>query len=254
MDFHDYSAHPELSDFLPIEGEGGRMLVRRGYQLWAGVLGGGGDAGGGATVSGGRVDHPVVTLPNGERAVVRQYRRGGMVRHLNSGRYFVGHRAFAELRATERARVGGARVPLVLAASEQPAGFGYSASLATLWIPDSSGLSDWLRAATREGRRVVMGAVGREIARMHAAGVAHPDLNLNNVLVAGGFGSPPLVHLLDFDKARLYRGAAPSNRRARDLERFARSARKLSAPIDAKGWAELCAGYGDDWPLSGPLG
>jgi len=242
MNFRAYSIHPELSDFIAFEAGRAKILVRRGYQESADRLIGDGDFSG-ETVSGGRAAHPLVELPGGERAVVREYQRGGAMRHINRARYFAGHRAFAELHATERARCGGVRVPLVLAAVERRERFGYTAALSTLWIPDAASLVSHLIAADAIARAAVMEDAGREIARMHAAGVAHPDLNLNNILVATA------VHLLDFDSARLYEGAVPAARRARDLERLARSARKLKAPIGPREWDALREGYGDDWPL-----
>ncbi len=244
MNFDDFSNHPELSDFIPLTIGRAQVLVRRGYQEWTDQLTGGRSSEiGGERVSGGRAEHPLIKLPNGERAVVREYRRGGAMRHVNGARYFVGHRAFEELHATERARCGRVRVPLVLAAAERKERFGYTATLSTLWIPDAVSLVSHLDAIDIAGRIAVMEDAGREICLMHSAGVAHPDINLNNILVA------PAVYILDFDSARIYEGAVPARRRARDLERLARSGRKLQASIGAPEWEALRDGYGDDWPL-----
>jgi hypothetical protein len=60
----------------------------------------------------------------------------------------------------------------------------------------------------------------------------------------------PVVHLLDFDRARLYPVAVPARRRARDLERLGRSARKLGLALEERGgWGALREGYGAGWPL-----
>ncbi|HKP75455.1 MAG TPA: lipopolysaccharide kinase InaA family protein, partial [Longimicrobiaceae bacterium] len=107
--------------------------------------------------------------------------------------------------------------------------------------PDGRDLFAWLAAEADETRRTaVLGEGARQIALMHAAGVAHPDLNLRNLLVAGDE-----VYLLDFDKAAGSADPVPTARRARDLRRLARSARKLHASID---WPAFRAGYGDAWP------
>ena len=242
------------------------MLIRRGYEPYAEYLGLADAAPTSAeTVAGGRQAHPVVVLPDGGRAVLRTYRRGGALRHLNRSRYFLGHRAFEELRATEQAARGGARVPRVLAATERRQKIGYTATLATDWIPDAQEVATWLLAATRDSRITVLCEVGSQIAQVHDAGVGHPDLNLRNLLVRergtgedgerhngahAGDEADPIVYVLDFDRAKLYRGPVPKTRRSRDLRRLARSARKLDAPIGAAEWAALRSGYGSAWPLA----
>jgi 3-deoxy-D-manno-octulosonic acid kinase len=204
-------------------------------------------------VTGGRVPHAVITLADGTRAVVREYRRGGMMRHLNRARYFVGERAMEELRATERAREAGARVPEVLAAVERRQRVGYTAFLATRWVPGAEELAGWLGGRDAEARRGVFGEVGRQVGLLHRGGVGHPDLNLRNFLVAPGDGET-LVFVIDFDRARLYDGAVPPPRRRRDLRRFARSARKLRARIAPEEWRALREGYGAEWPFRSDLG
>ncbi|MGI9179734.1 MAG: lipopolysaccharide kinase InaA family protein [Longimicrobiaceae bacterium] len=251
MHWRRYAADPHLADFLPLEARGARMLVREGYQAYADLLGlHGAPAPGGERVAGGRTSHALVPLPGGERAVVRVYRRGGALRHLNRERYFLGHRAFAELRATEAARANGVRVPLPLAAVERPALLGYTALFTTRWIPHSRDGESWLQAADPSAAHALLRQAGEQIGRMHAAGVAHPDLNLRNLLVAEESGEQtPAVYLLDFDRARLYRGPVPARRRARDLLRLARSAHKLRMPLGPKEWSALREGYGAAWPL-----
>lgn len=273
MDCHGWNGDPLLAAFAAVQSGGIRMLIRKDCRQHAELLGLGGSVPiAGATVEGGRQPHPVVELPGGERAVMRSYRRGGAMRHLNRERYFLGHRAFDELRATEQARRGGVRVPTVLAASEHRRAIGYTATLATLWIPRARDGAAWLPDAAPAARMAMLGEAGRQIGRMHDAGVAHPDLNLRNLLIGergrrndpcetedqgaqndepDGLGnrSGPLVYLLDFDRARVFAGPVPPARRARDLRRLARSARKLDAPVGAGGWRALRAGYGSRWPL-----
>ncbi|HEV2130822.1 MAG TPA: lipopolysaccharide kinase InaA family protein [Longimicrobiaceae bacterium] len=251
MHWRRYAADPHLAGFLPLAGPGTRMLVRTGYETHVELLGlHGAPATGGETVAGGRASHAMVPLPTGERAVVRVYRRGGMLRHLNRERYFLGHRAFAELRATEVARANGVRTPLPLAAVERSARIGYTALFATRWVPGSRDGASWLREADPSAARALLRQAGEQIGRMHAAGVAHPDLNLRNLLVAQERGEPTAtVYLLDFDRARVYRGPVPTRRRARDLLRLARSARKLRMPLGHQEWSALREGYGVAWPL-----
>lgn len=245
-----------LIDFESIEGDGARILVRRGYEVHAPLLA---PAGGAiarrvaeALVHGGRQAHPVVVLPHGERVLVRHYRRGGLTGRVNRKYFFLGHRAFEELRATTRAAAGGVRVPEVIVAAEQRAGLGYTATLATRWLEGATDGAAWLAAAEPVERAAFLREVGRQIALMHAAGVAHPDLNLRNLLVMPTPGEPrPTVYLIDFDRARLGDASTPSARRARDLLRLGRSARKLGLPLEsADGWQALRVGYGAGWPLA----
>lgn len=205
------------------------------------------------TLRGGREPHPVVELPGGVRVVLRRYRRGGAMRHLNPARYFLGHRAWDELRATEAARRAGARVPEVIAAAERRALPGYTAMLATRLVEDATELASWLEDHDAEGRRAVLEDAGGQIGLLHRGGVAHPDLNLRNFLVAPSPGGP-VTYVLDFDRARLYPGPVPPRRRARDLRRLARSARKVSAPLGPAEWSALRRGYGASWPLPADLG
>ena len=249
-----YRSDPVLRDFLTVDLVGARALVRRGYEPHLELIcapmasGWAGDA-----VTGGRAAHPLVELPNGERVVVRGYRRGGVIRHVNRDRYFRGNRAMEELRATEHAGAAGVRVPEVVAAVERRLGFGYTALLATRWIEGGQELASWLGGRDAATVALVLHEAGRQIGRMHAAGIAHPDLNLRNLLVSRS-GAEPEVHLLDFDRAHLIEGPVPNARRVRNLLRLARSARKLGAPIDAAGWAAFRKGYGSAWPMDESLG
>jgi 3-deoxy-D-manno-octulosonic acid kinase len=252
MDWTRYTSDPALDAFVPVEENGARMLIRQGYEKHADRLGlHGAPSDVADAVRGGRKSHPVVTLPSGERAVVRDYQRGGALRHLNRERYFVGHRSLEELRVTEHARQAGVRVPEVLAAAEQRVGVGYTATLTTRWIPNAGEFAAWLPGRTPEERARALHEVGRQIGMMHRGGVAHPDLNLRNILVREQGAT---AYLLDFDRGRLYARSVPPARRASGLQRLARSARKLAAPIDARGWAALREGYGAGWPLRSSLG
>lgn len=249
MNWRTYVGRHALAEFEALEHEGARMLVRRGYDDAARLLVERKSLHGADTLTGGREPHPVVVLPTGEKAVVRRYRRGGLVRHVNGSRYFGGNRAFDELRATEHARAGGVRTARVFAAVERPRAVGYTAMLGTLLISGATDAAAWLgaHADDAEARAAMLREAGRQIGRMHAAGVSHPDVNLRNLLVADAEGGAE-VWLLDFDKARVHDGAVPDARRRHDLRRLARSARKLGAAVATAEWAALADGYGDDWP------
>jgi 3-deoxy-D-manno-octulosonic acid kinase len=242
-----------FAEFVPMEDGRARLLVRRGYENAAPFVFDVGPAESVETVQGGREPHPVVNLPGGGRAVVRRYRRGGLLRRLNRELYFGGNRAFDELRATERARAGGARVPLVIAARESPALVGYRAMLATVLIPGARDAAEWLAAAADDARLAMLRDAGRQIGAMHAAGVAHPDINLRNLLVVEGSDGPE-AWLIDFDKADVAAQPVADARRERDIRRLARSVRKLAAPVGVDGWVAMKEGYGPGWPSKLRLG
>jgi 3-deoxy-D-manno-octulosonic acid kinase len=158
-----------------------------------------------------------------------------------------------ELRATERARRGGVRVPTVAAAVERTARPGYHAWLVTELVPDATELAAWLRGAEGEARLAGLRAAGEQIGSMHAAGVAHPDLNLRNFLVREVDDAPELW-VLDFDRAVVGEQPVTPSRRARDLLRLGRSVRKIGVHWGAAEGEALRAGYGPAWPLRSVLG
>lgn len=231
-----------MMDFTPVSNGSARLLVRQGYEELAGVLVDAWEGRAEEWIEGGRVPHPVVALPDGGKAVVRRYRRGGMVRHLNRDRYFGGDRAADELRATEAARAGGVRAPEVIAAGRIDAFPGYRAMIATRLIP---GVQD-AAAALHGGRdkTEVLWEAGQQIARMHGAGVAHPDLNLRNLLV----GEMWELWVIDFDRAQVVEAVVPRARRQRDLARLVRSFAKHGLPLNRVYRDALESGYLSERP------
>ena len=249
-----YAADRDLRDFVVLPKERDRVLVRRGYEGRLEELAwwGGERREVGRSV-GGREPHPIVELSGGEKVLIRRFRRGGAMRRFTRETYFVGHRALEELRVTVGAARRGVSVPYVVAALERPQpGLGYEAEIALRWIGDGVELVRWLRVDDPTLREAVLRETGKQIGRMHEAGVAHPDLNLRNVLIASPTQHPdqPRVFILDFDRASLSRRPVSQIRRWRDLMRFRRSASKLRAPLRQADWAAIRTGYGLNWPLS----
>lgn len=198
-------------------------------------------------VAGGRGAAWRVTLPDGARAVLRCYRRGGLLARVVRETYVgVVARPFRELAVTAEARRRGVAAPEVLAARTEGR-LAYRGAIVTAEVPGVVTLLDALRAAADGGRRRALAtAAGRVVAAMHRAGVFHADLNLTNLL-APASGAVE-VTVLDFDRARLASG--PLGRRARrnNLERLARSLRKLdpggrlAAPEDIAAFHAAYAG------------
>ena len=112
---------------------------------------------------------------------------------------------------------------------------GYEALLATRWIEGVMGIDRWLAEEEEAEILAALRQAGEQIRRMHDAGIAHSDLNLRNLLVSADGGAGPFsLHLIDFDRARLSDTPVEPTRRARDLNRQARSARKLALPLEGQ--------------------
>jgi 3-deoxy-D-manno-octulosonic acid kinase len=178
----------------------------------------------GATpIDGGRGAAFRIALADASGAVVRLGRRGGAVAHLVRDRYVgVRPRPWREVAVSWAARERGAPVPEVLAACVH--GWGaYRSAVVTAEIPHVRPLLAALRgAAPGEPRQAIAAAAAAAVARLHRAGVGHPDLNLGNVVV-GDAGAA----VVDLDRARIRPGVLAGPARARSLARLARSARKL---------------------------
>jgi 3-deoxy-D-manno-octulosonic acid kinase len=174
--------------------------------------------------------------------VLRHYRRGGWPSRLSADRFlFTGEsrvRSFGELELHARLAAQGLPVPLPVAARYRRRGLGYEADLVTALVPATRPLS--ARLAERALDPSCWRAIGACIARFHAAGFDHADLNAHNVLV----DDAGRVHLVDLDRGRLRR---PGFWRRRNLRRLRRSLDKLARTravgFGSDDWATLCAGY-----------
>lgn len=185
-------------------------------------------------------------LPTGE-AVVRAYRRGGMLA-VGRDTYRSPRRFLAELEATLEARRREIPVP-------EPLGF--------VALRGRGGWRGWaaFRAVPggRDLREVLAGCGGSEeavrrlrlvldvVREAHDRGLAHADLNLGNILLDGE--EPPRVFLIDLDRARL--GAPRSAAgRFREISRLDRSIEKVfgEALLHREEREALLLGYGEGRP------
>lgn len=174
------------------------------------------------------------------RCVVRHYRRGGLIATLSRD-WFVWTgaertRPFREFRITQQLRAAALPVPEVVAARFVRAGTGYRADLATREVVGARTLAERLDATAGE---IDWSGLGGLIARFHALGLWHADLNAHNVL----FDDEGRAMLIDFDRARF---VAPfATRLQGNLERLARSLRKIghAALVAGVPWTALQRGY-----------
>ncbi len=171
-----------------------------------------------------------LSLANGDTALIRTYRHGGLLRACTGDVFFSWPpRPFRELTITEEIRRRG--IPTVEAYGayvEQLWGPFYRGWLVTreltgaqdLWQAFKSGLVQEL------GIDTILRAVADSLRTLHREGVYHTDLNLKNILVCreedGVKG-----YIIDFDKAKLVLGHLPPELVRRNLSRLLRSINKL---------------------------
>jgi hypothetical protein len=149
--------------------------------------------------------------------VVRPYRRGGLVRHLNE-RWYCSPARFAQEFAVHQA-LWQAGFPTV-----EPIGYGFrhhgwgvEGLYLTRYVEAMAWPTDWGRSARILPKLHVM------LAALATWGLHAPDLNATNILYA----TDDHVLALDWDRAR-WSGAKDLQSRYR--ERLLRSLRKLGAP------------------------
>jgi 3-deoxy-D-manno-octulosonic acid kinase len=173
-------------------------------------------------------------------AALRHYTRGGLLAPIMGDCYwFAGAertRAFAEFRLLQQVCIWQLPAPQPIAARFVRSGLIYRADLLTAWLPGARPLSDFVAKADA----ALFTEVGSTIARFHALGVDHADLNAHNVIV-----TDKGVALLDFDRSvirkldRSTQGLLVST----NLQRLKRSLTKLGfaarEDFDAKLWPAL---------------
>jgi len=174
---------------------------------------------------------------------LRHYCRGGLARRLSPDRFLwcglQRARAFREWSLLEHLYRAALPVPRPVAARVRRRGICYTADLITVRIADVTTLSQRLCDGAQSA--ATWQSVGHLIARFHAAGVCHADLNAHNIQIDSG----DRLFLLDFDRGRVmgaYGGWAQRN-----LNRLHRSLTKLHAEgsiwFSQGDWANLLEGY-----------
>lgn len=180
-------------------------------------------------VQGGRGKMVRIGLGKRGSLLLRHYRRGGFIRHLVRDTYWDRPpRPLAELCITHLARQRGVPTGEVLGACVEWRSFGlYRGVLVSRAADGYTNWWAWLttRPSLSQRRQVVL-AAARVIARLHAAGIQHADLNLTNVLVRFE-AETPAVLLIDFDRARVFPAPLQGPRCQRNLRRLRRSIKKL---------------------------
>lgn len=176
------------------------------------------------------------------QGALRHYRRGGLFGKLVKDHYlFSGWeqtRSYQEFQLLKYLAEAGVHVPRPIAAKAKRGLFTYQADLLSEKIPDARDLVSILKAEFLSTGRYQ--SIGREIRKMHNAGVNHTDLNIHNLL-CDRHGN---VWIIDFDKCCQQSG---EEWKRANLDRLLRSFRKEKAKHDIF-WEEqdfnaLLAGY-----------
>lgn len=191
-------------------------------------------------VAGGRASVSFIRA-EGENWVLRHYRRGGLVAKLLDDQYlWLGAnrtRCFAEWRLLAELRRRELPVPAPVAARYIRGGLMYRADLITEELPPSKTLANLMVELDAQAWQ----AVGATMARFHAQGVQHADLNAHNILL----GESGAVYVLDFDRGRIRsRGAWEEQvlaRLKRSLEKLARQ--RAGVQFSDRAWGWLMQGY-----------
>jgi 3-deoxy-D-manno-octulosonic acid kinase len=169
-------------------------------------------------------------LRDGETALIRSYRHGGLLRGLTGECFFTWPpRPFRELVITEELRRRGLRtVEVYAAAVQRVCGPIYRGCLVTRELRDSKDLWATLQAGQDRPVRLtaILKTTAETVRAMHREGVYHSDLNLKNILIRS---VPDGVegYIIDFDRAKLFLGKLPAGLAQANLDRLLRSVLRL---------------------------
>jgi tRNA A-37 threonylcarbamoyl transferase component Bud32 len=186
----------------------------------------------------------------GHPAFAKRALHGGLRRFLFADLFWGDGRGRRTVGAAGRLQSAHVRTPSILAAGwRQVLGPFCVHVLVTEAIPGAVNLHAMLAGLPRSPqRRAILGAAGRAVARMHAVGFVHADLNLANLVLESADPEAGVL-VVDLDGGVFHSRIRFAQRRA-NLRRLLRSYEKWLAPAQALGAADAMAflrGYcGDD--------
>ncbi len=150
-------------------------------------------------VEGGRGGSIKIDL-NGQAAILRQYRRGGLINKISKDRYiWLGKnrsRPWREWRLLRAAIEAGLPVAKPLGVCVWKGGFTYRAAIITAYLENTETLADFLTHSILD--QTLWYQLGSVIKKMQTLGFRHPDLNANNLLI----DQESRIYVIDFDKGR----------------------------------------------------
>lgn len=184
--------------------------------------------------AGGRQAAWFVTI-QGRPAVLRQYRRGGLVARLSRQSYIwtglASTRSLAEFALMRELCGLGLPVPAPLAAAVWRDGLTYRAAILVERVLHARTLAACDETTAWE-------SAGKAIAAMHACGAWHADLNVHNILI----DTDLKAWLIDFDRGRRFADLSEQKRQA-NLDRLHRSIRKVIPAKESALWPVLVNAY-----------
>lgn len=185
----------------------------------------------------------------GKRLFLKDYRRGGMIRHLSDKSYFwtglSRTRAWCEFKLLVSMAKLGLNVPEVIACRVEKRWMTYRARLIVAVIQNSGSL---LQTIKNHGYDAIdWYALGEFIGSFGAHRIFHADLNASNILV----GSDTEFFLIDFDRGQQFNGLrAPLFRivyEKRMLQRLYRSLLKSVTNVEVQAEAGEASFPADLW-------
>jgi len=198
-------------------------------------------------------------MPGGADLLIREYRRGGVLRFVNKNKHLTPRRAMAEIRIGQDAAQRGIPVARAVAAIIEAKRLLWTCSLVTEEIQDAIDLAEyvcWLPATPpREilsEKRDIIDAVAKAIRKMHDAGLYHADLQARNILIRRTTTGVD-VFLIDLDKSFI-RADLPERLRAQNIRRLNRSIMKMQRalpPIDDDDRRRFLKAYRSGDPIFG---
>lgn len=199
----------------------------------------------------GREQLRCLRLADGERALVRSYRHGGMFHALTQNIFFTWPpRPLRELAVSEELHRRGVPTVEPCGACVEPLGGPfYRGWLITRELTGARDLWETVSSSFVRGfdTAAILRAAADGVKRLHREGVYHRDLNLKNILVRRE-NSGLKGYIIDFDKAELFLGRLPDQIAERNLKRLRRSARKLDPLgryISEAAWKDFLDRYYD---------
>jgi 3-deoxy-D-manno-octulosonic acid kinase len=150
-------------------------------------------------VEGGRGGSIKIDL-NGQAAILRQYRRGGLIKRISTDRYiWLGKsrsRPWREWCLLRAATESGLPVAKPLGACLWQSGLTYRAAIITAYLENTETLAGFLSHSRLD--QSLWYQLGLVIKNMQILGFRHTDLNANNLLI----DQDSKIYVIDFDKGR----------------------------------------------------
>lgn len=193
-------------------------------------------------VDGGRGGSVKINIGN-QTAILRQYKRGGLITHISKDCYIwlgkTRSRPWREWHLLQQASDAGLPVATPLGACVWRSGLLYRAAIMTAYLEGTETLAERLVHSTLDSE--VWFQLGSLLKKMQTLGFRHADLNANNLLI----DEESKIYIIDFDKGRMMKKL--DNWQWAALYRLQRSLKKIdrqqALQYGDQDWQALMDGY-----------